>query len=179
MFVDFFNGETRNPAWRDSVNETGEAPVLEDGALKLSQSGVILDHLARKHGRFGARSEEEQREIWRWILFDNHKFTSYFATYRFMRAFAPEPDAGVLAFLKTRADAAFAIVDKHLADRPFMLGSELTIVDCSMTGYLFYPQEEHGLRFSRPPIPTSPPGSPASPPCRAGRAPTKRCPANA
>ncbi len=65
-----------------------------------------------------------------------------------MRAFAPEPDAGVLGFLKTRADAAFAIVDKHLADRPFMLGGGLSIVDLSMTGYLFYPKEEHGYDFA-------------------------------
>ncbi len=47
VLVDFFNGETRDPAWRASVNETGEAPVLEDGDLKLAQSGVILDHLPR------------------------------------------------------------------------------------------------------------------------------------
>ncbi len=148
VLVDYFNGETRDPGWRASLNETGEAPVLEDGDLRLAQSGVILDYLAEKNGRFGATNAAERREIWRWILFDNHKFTSYFATYRFMRAFAPEPDAGVLAFLKTRADAAFAIVDKHLADQPFMLGRELSIIDISMTGYLFYPKEEHGYDFA-------------------------------
>lgn len=148
VLVDFFNGETRDPAWRASVNETGEAPVLEDGDLKLAQSGVILEHLAEKHGRFGARNAAERREIWRWILFDNHKFTGYFATYRFMRAFMPEPDPAVVAFLKGRADSAFGIVEKHLADRPFMLGSELTIADLSMTGYLFYPKEEHGYDFA-------------------------------
>ena len=55
-------------------------------------------------------------EALRWMLFDNHKFTSYLATYRFLKAFAqPAPDASVLAFLKGRFDAAAAIVDKHLA----------------------------------------------------------------
>ncbi len=65
-----------------------------------------------------------------------------------MRAFMPEPDPAVVAFLKGRADSAFGIVEKHLADRPFMLGTDLTIADLSMTGYLFYPKEEHGYDFA-------------------------------
>ena len=83
VHVDFMNGRTRDPAWRAETNVMGEAPVLDDGPLRLTQSGVILTHLARSSGRFGGPDEAEQREILRWILFDNHKFTSYFATLRF------------------------------------------------------------------------------------------------
>jgi glutathione S-transferase len=145
VFVDFFNGETRRQDWRDAVNAMGEAPVLEDGDLKLSQSGVILDHLARRHGRFGGRDEDERREVLRWVLFDNHKFTSYLATYRFLKCFIPkEPDPAVMAWLKGRTDAAFAIAEKELAAREFIAGPEPTIADISMSGYLFYPAEEHG-----------------------------------
>ena len=46
-------------------------------------------------------------EVLRWILFDNHKFTSYFATHRFMKSLPPQaPDPAVMAFLKGRFDAA-------------------------------------------------------------------------
>ena len=31
VFVDFFKGATRDAKWRESVNEMGEAPVLETG----------------------------------------------------------------------------------------------------------------------------------------------------
>jgi glutathione S-transferase len=149
VFVDFFNGETRKPEWRASVNSMGEAPVLEDGALKLTQSGVILHHLARKHGCFDGGTEEGRREVLRWILFDNHKFTNYLATYRFMKCFLPkEPDPAVLAFLKGRADAAFQIVEMELGARPFIAGNAPTIADISMAGYLFYPQDEHGYDFA-------------------------------
>ena len=104
------------PPGATQINAMGEAPVLDDGPLRLTQSGVILTHLARKSGRFGGRDEAEQREVLRWLLFDNHKFTSYFATYRFMRAFGPAaPDPAVLAFLKSRIDGAYGIVDKHLS----------------------------------------------------------------
>ena len=44
-FVDYFNGETRTPAYR-AINVMGEVPVLEHGGRTLAQSGVILDYLA-------------------------------------------------------------------------------------------------------------------------------------
>jgi glutathione S-transferase len=146
VFVDYMKGNaTRDPAWRDGTNEMGEAPVLDDGAKRLTQSGAILTYLARKHGAFGGRNEDEQLEVLRWILFDNHKFTSYFATYRFMKSFgAAAPDPAVMAFLKTRIDGAFGIADKHLATRQYMVGDAPTIADISMCAYLCYPKEESG-----------------------------------
>ena len=52
VFVDFFNGETRTPDYRGNVNEMGEAPVLAHRGKKLSQSGVILNYLAKRSGKF-------------------------------------------------------------------------------------------------------------------------------
>jgi len=145
VFVDFMHGMTRDAAWREKTNEMGEAPVLEDGARRLTQSGAILTHLAQKHGAFGGRTPEEAQEILRWLLFDNHKFTSYFATYRFQRAFGPAaPHPAVMAWLKGRIDGAYGIVDRHLGASPFIVGAAPTIADFSLSGYLFYPLEESG-----------------------------------
>ncbi|HMA08023.1 MAG TPA: glutathione S-transferase [Ramlibacter sp.] len=149
VFVDFMNGVTRTPAWRDQTNPMGEAPVLEDGARRLTQSGVILTYLAKKHGQYGGATEDEQLEVLRWILFDNHKFTSYFATYRFMKAFGPSaPEPSVMAWLRGRMDNAFAIVDKQLAATPFITGEKPTIADFSLGGYMFYPVEESGYEVA-------------------------------
>jgi glutathione S-transferase len=146
VHVDFLHGITRDPAWREELNEMGEAPILEDGDVRLTQSGVILTYLADKHGRFGGATASDKREVLRWLLFDNHKFTSYFATYRFMKALAPTPpDPVILKFLLGRLEAAFGVVDKHLATRQFMLGDDITIADFSLSGYLFYPQDESGI----------------------------------
>ena len=150
VFVDFFKGATREPEWRQGVNEMGEAPVLEKQGKKLTQSGVILTYLAQKSGKFAPANEDAKLEALRWILFDNHKFTSYLATYRFLKAFAqPAPDANVLAFLKGRFDAAAAIVDKHLARSKFMVGDKPTTADFSLAGYVFYPVEEHGYDWAK------------------------------
>ena len=154
IWVDFFNGETRTPTYRTEVNETGEAPVLVHGARKLSQSGVILTYLAERSGQFTASNANDRLEILRWILFDNHKFTSYLATYRFMRAFTKSPDPAVLEFLKGRIDLALGIVAKHLSSQPFMVGREPTIADLSMCGYLYFPSDEFGFDIAgdHPPI---------------------------
>jgi glutathione S-transferase len=149
VHVDYMHGITRDPTWRDTANEMGEVPVLEDGARRLTQSGVILTHLARKHGAFQGNGEDEQDEVLRWLLFDNHKFTSYFASYRFMKAFgATAPDPAVMDWLRARMDNAFGIVDKHLQGRAFMVGAAPTIADFSLSGYLFYPLEESGYEIA-------------------------------
>lgn len=140
-FVDFFNGETRTEAYRSEVNEQGEVPVLAHGGRKLSQSGVILDYLAEQSRRFGPKSEDERREIWRWILFDNHKFTSYLATLRFLLSLAKTGETPVTQFLRQRVEGNLAIVDRHLADRDYMIGKRMTIADLSMCGYLYFGDE--------------------------------------
>lgn len=150
VFVDFFNGATRDPQWRATTNEMGEVPIIAIDGKQLTQSGVILTYLAEKTGHFAPKSEDDRLEALRWILFDNHKFTGYLATYRFLKSFLPkEPSPDVLAFLKGRCKAAFAIVDGHLKDRAFLLGAEPTIADFSLAGYAFYPPEETGFDFAQ------------------------------
>lgn len=43
---------------------------------------MILDYLAGITGKYGAANKNDRRKIWRWILFDNHKFTAHLATLR-------------------------------------------------------------------------------------------------
>jgi len=139
-FVDYFGGETRTPAYRD-INVMGEALVLEHDGMRLTQSGVILDYITEKLGRFGPANVAERRDILRWLLWDNHKLTSYTATYRFLRAFTKDPDPGVLKFLRTRAETAWGVLNSHLEGRRYMVGERLTIADLSLCGYLFWPEE--------------------------------------
>jgi glutathione S-transferase len=145
-FADFVAGKVRSAEWREGVNEMGEVPVLEDDdGRKTTQSGVILTMLADEHGAFGGKNADERREVLRWLFFDNHKFTSHFATWRFMKALPAKPaDPAVAAYLRARIDAAFGIVDKHLAGRNYIVGDALTIADMSLSGYLFYPADESG-----------------------------------
>jgi glutathione S-transferase len=147
-FVDYFNGETRSAEYRARVNAMGEAPVLEHQGRKLTQSGVILDYLVAKLGKFGWKDEDERREILRWILWDNHKLTSYTATYRFLVALTKDPEPKVLEFLRQRSAGALGILDAHLAKNDFAVGGRPTIADLSMCGYLYF-NDEFGVTWEK------------------------------
>jgi len=147
-FVDYFNGETRTPEYRATVNAMGEAPVLEHKGRKLTQSGAILDYLAARLGKFGWKDEDERRDILRWLLWDNHKLTSYTATYRFLVALTKDPEPKVLEFLRQRSAGALGILDQHLARNDFAVGGRPTIADLSMCGYLYF-NDEFGVVWEK------------------------------
>jgi glutathione S-transferase len=142
VFVDFFNGETRTPAYR-AINVMGEVPILVDGALTLSQSGAIQLHVSEITGLFGGENASERREVIRWLLFDNHKLSGQAGALRFLMNFlAPEKrDAGVIAFLNGRVQAALKVLESGLDGNDWLAGGEgPTIADYAACGYLFYPE---------------------------------------
>ncbi len=140
-FVDFFKGEARSPEFM-RLNEMGEVPVLVDGDQVLTQSGLILDHLAQKSGQFGGATAAEAREIWRWILWDNHKLSTQIGTARFLAHVLPEEKrpAGVVPFLQGRLKAAYTVLNRHLEGRDWIVGQGPTIADFSCCSYLYYPE---------------------------------------
>ena len=137
-FVDFFNGETRTPEYRANINEMGEVPVLEHNGKRLSQSGAILHYLADHLGKFQG---EDRLEVLRWILWDNHKLTSYIATLRYMVTLAKVGEPQVHEFLRGRVKGSLVILDLHLKKSPFVVGKEPSIADLSLCGYLYWPDE--------------------------------------
>jgi glutathione S-transferase len=139
-FVDYFAGETRSEAYR-AVNVVGEVPVLDHRGRHLSQSGVILDYLALTLGRFGWEDDDERREVLRWLLWDNHKLTSYTATLRFLTALSKDPNPAVVEVFRARASAAFAVLDRQLADRDWVALDRPSIADLSLCGYLWFNDE--------------------------------------
>ena len=140
-FVDFFNGETRTPEFR-AINVMGEVPVLVDGAVTLTQSGVILDYISSKTGKLGGRSAAERREVLRWLFWDNHKLSSQVGMTRFQMNFIPEAKrpAEVIAFMQARLKSAYKVLNDHLDGRKWLAGDGLTIADISCSSYLYYPE---------------------------------------
>jgi len=144
--VDYFNGETRSDAYR-AKNVMGEVPMLEHRGAVLCQSGVVLDYLAETLGRFGPDNPVERREILRWLLWDNHKLTSYIATLRFLVRFQKTGETPVTEFLRGRIKGSLGILDKHLSKSDFPVGNAPSIADFSMCGYLYWP-DEFGVSWS-------------------------------
>ncbi|MGR3273425.1 glutathione S-transferase [Thalassococcus profundi] len=142
VFVDFFNGATRGADYRRDVNVMGEAPVMVDGDLKITQSGVIQMYVTEKTGKFGGSTPEEAREVMRWMFWDNHKLSSQAGMTRFLMNFLPEDKrpAEVIGFMQGRLKAAYQVLDNHLDGRDWIVGAGLTNADLSCCGYLYYPE---------------------------------------
>lgn len=142
VFVDFFQGETRTPDYRNTINEFGEAPVLVDGDFKTGQSGAIQAYVTEKSGKFGGKDRDENYDIFRWVLWDNHKLSSVAGMTRFLINFLPEDKrpADVIAFNQGRLKAAYDILNTHLESRDWIVGSGITNADLSCCGYLYYPE---------------------------------------
>ncbi len=142
IFVDFFNGETRSEQYRNQINEMGEAPVLVDGDIKLTQSGVIQNYLFSKTGKHGGRNEAEKLEILRWVLWDNHKLSSFAGNTRFLMNFFPQDrkPQSVIDFNLARLKGSYGILEKALIGKDFLVGDEITHADMTCCSYLYYPE---------------------------------------
>lgn len=153
VFVDFFNGETRRPAFR-ALNEMGEVPVLIDHDTTLTQSGVILDYISSKTGKLGGRSAAERRDILRWMFWDNYKLSSQIGAVRFLMNFVAEDKrpVGAVPFLQGRLKAAYTVLNNHLSGCRWLVGDQVTIADLSCCGYLFYPEPFGFVRADWPHI---------------------------
>lgn len=141
VFVPFFTGGTRTPEFR-ALNPMGEVPVLVTPTETLTQSGLMLLHLAETTGRFGGTGPQERHEILRWLFWDNHKLSAQIGSCRFLMNFLPEDKRpeGVIPFLQGRLKAAYAVLEAHLSGRDWMVGAAPSIADLSLCGYLYYPE---------------------------------------
>lgn len=137
VFVDFFGGATRSAEYR-ALNEMAEAPVFTEDGHSLTQSGVILLHLAERTGRFDGNREE----ILRWLFWDNHKGSSQFGALRFLMNFLPpeKRPTEVIVWLQGRCKAALHTLNDHLAGRDWLLAEQPSIADLSCCSYLYYPE---------------------------------------
>ena len=142
IFVDFFNGETRSDQYRSQVNEMGEAPVLVDGDIKLTQSGVIQNYLYNRTGKHGGKDEAEKLEILRWILWDNHKLSSFAGNTRFLMNFFPKDKRPqpVIDFNLARLRSSYGILENALTDKDFLVGNSISHADMTCCAYLYYPE---------------------------------------
>ncbi|GAA6197505.1 glutathione S-transferase family protein [Pseudophaeobacter arcticus] len=138
VFVDFFAGQHRGEDYRN-LNVMAEAPVLIDGDIRLSQSGVIQQYITDQTGKFGG-APDEKYEVLRWVLWDNHKLSSQVGMTRFLMNFLPEDKRpkDVIGFMQGRLKAAFATLENQLRGRDWLVGNSMTNADLTCCGYLFY-----------------------------------------
>ena len=140
-FMDRKAGALQDPAFL-KISPFGEMPVLVDGDRAISNSPIILKHLAAKTGRFGGENEAEREVIENWLYFDQHRILPSITMKRFLVRF--EPDAAtpdVRAFLDRMGERAMGILERQLDRTPYLAGEAPTIADIACSAYLLLADE--------------------------------------
>ena len=120
----------------------GEAPVLVDGDITLTQSGVIQAYISEKTGQHGGGTIGEKREVLRWILWDNGKFSALIGMTRFLMNFIPatKRPQQIIEANQARLKGSYKILNAALEGRELLVGDAITHADMTCCGYLYYPE---------------------------------------
>jgi glutathione S-transferase len=125
-------GVSKTDAYR-ALNPNGLVPTIEDDGFVLWESNVIVRYLAARDGA-GRLYPDDLR-----VRFDAERWMDWQATTLWpalrpvfiglVRTPVAERDLSDIASSLEAATRALMIVDRHLADRPFVAGDAFTIGD--------------------------------------------------
>jgi glutathione S-transferase len=131
--VDFSASYRRSTEWR-AMHPVSKVPVMDDGSLRLHESCAMIQYILERYGNARLQPSSEDpayAHFLQWLWFSEATFQRPLGEItNHRREFSPElPD--VVAEMKGRATACVAALDQALADRPYLLGDEMTAADLS------------------------------------------------
>lgn len=133
--VDPQKQEHRRPDYL-AINPAGKLPALVDGDAVITESAAIVMYLCEKHGLWPA-TVEERAQLYRWVCFTITELE---------HIIGPDgpnsPDEQQEKRQKFLAMAA--VVEKHLQDRPYLLGDSVSAADFVLVYTL---DLAHGLKL--------------------------------
>jgi glutathione S-transferase len=109
--------------------------VLDDGR-PLAESGAIIWYLG-EGTRFVPEDPYARAQVLQWMFFEQYDHEPAIAVARFWLAYSGRPDdfADRLPERTAVGHRALAAMDRHLADRQFLVGDSLTIADIALYAY--------------------------------------------
>jgi len=136
---DVMKGETRTTEFLAQVNGNGRIPVLQDGDLFLPESNAACFYLADGSdliptGRFG------RADMLRWMFWEQYNHEPNIATLRFWLAFVGEDkltslQRQLLSAKREAGEAALALMERHLAERDWLVGDAISLADIALYAY--------------------------------------------
>jgi GST-like protein len=133
--IDVRKGDQFDPAFL-KVNPNAKVPAVVDGDVTVFDSNGILLYLAEKTGKF-LPPASARGDMLSWLMFVATGIGPYSGQAVHFRNFAPKDQDHTYANTRYQfeADRHYAIVDKHLANRRYMVGDTYTIVDMALWGW--------------------------------------------
>ena len=128
--------ETRRESFL-ALNPAGQVPyvVLEDGR-GLAQSNAIILHLAERAGAALIPADGFARaKMSEWLFWEHYSHETAIAVRRFLVGILSRRDDEVDPALKTKGDAALALMEKTLGAQDFLLTDGLSLADVALVAY--------------------------------------------
>lgn len=132
--LDIIKGDTQTEDYK-AKNPVGQIPLLElaDGR-RIAESNAILYFLAEGTPYFPTSAFDQAKAL-QWMFFEQYKHEPSIAVARFIHHYATDARKDELPALTTRGYQALDVMENHLSDQPFFVGSGPTIADISLYGY--------------------------------------------
>ena len=143
-------GDTRKADFL-ALNPNGLIPVLEEDGFILWESMAINVYLAKKHGVGQLWSDDAREEalIMQWCVFGTSCLDKPAVDLILHKVALPEGmrDADCLKAAGLALDLHVKVLDGHLADKDYMVGTRFTLADLNLVAMLDYPRKT-GYDFS-------------------------------
>lgn len=119
-----------------AINPNGKVPVIDDDGVVVFDSNAILLYLAEKTGRFlPGDTRADRARLLSWLMFVATGVGPYSGQAVHFRHFTPEPVPYAHNRYQYESRRHFTVLDRHLADRRYMVGDTYTIVDMDVWGW--------------------------------------------
>jgi len=116
-----------------AVNPNSKIPALLDRSgespIRIFESGAILVHLAEKFGHFLPPEADARAEVMSWLFWLQGSAPFLGGGFGHFYAYAPEKWQYPIDRYAMEVKRHLDLLDKTLADRPFLAGSDYTIAD--------------------------------------------------
>lgn len=133
--VDTRKGEQHEPAFL-KINPNAKTPALVDDENIVFDSNAMLLYLAEKTGKFlPADNLKARGEMLSWLMFVATGIGPYSGQHVHFKHFAPEPKDYAVTRYTYEAWRHWQILNDRLANQPYMLGNEYTLVDMAVWGW--------------------------------------------
>jgi glutathione S-transferase len=141
--VNLLAKESFTPAFR-KLNPNGLTPVLEDAGMVLWESQAIMQYLASKvpDNTLWPADPRARAEVDQWLAWNGRHWDPTLDPIVIEKLVRPleghATDDAVVARCEAAAAPLVALLDAHLADRPFVAKSGFSLADIALASLLAY-----------------------------------------
>jgi len=119
-----------------NINPNSKIPAMTDNTfdppLRVFESGNIIKYLAEKHEKFIPTDARKRVECFNWLFWQMGSAPFIGGGFGHFYVYAPVNIQYAIDRFAMEAKRQLDVLDKHLADKEFMVGDEYTIADMAI-----------------------------------------------